>query len=108
MILVTPMYDFYKYAPVTGKHYFGHFIPTTNLSGIYRHFKSFTCKILVYGHVSRGATALLINRACGKGLIVDSTSANSPLLGNPFLTSTGWCEKYFFLRFFTFRDQKKV
>ena len=42
--------------------------------------------------ISRGATALLINRTSGKGLIVDSTSANGPLFRNPFLTSTGWCE----------------
>ena len=35
--------------------------------------------------ISRGATALLINRTSGKGLIVDSTSANGPLFRNPFL-----------------------
>ena len=45
------------------------------------------------GGDSRGATALLINRTSGKGLIVDPTSANGPLFRNPFLTSTGWCEK---------------
>ena len=50
---------------------------------------------------SRGATALLINRASDKGMIVDSTSANGPLLGNPFLASTGWWEKYLFT-FFSF------
>ena len=44
---------------------------------------------------SRGATTLLINRTSGKGLIVNSTSANGPLFRNPFLTSTGWCEKFF-------------
>ena len=56
---------------------------------------------------SRRATALLINRASGKGLIVDSTSANGPLLGNPFLTSTGWCEKYFFIFFSLFATKKR-
>ena len=56
---------------------------------------------------SRGATALLINRASGKGLIVDSTSANGPLLGNPFLTSTGWCKKYFFYVFSLFATEKR-
>ena len=57
---------------------------------------------------SRGATALLINRASGKGLIVDSTSTNGPLLGNPFLRSTGWCEKYFVYVFSLFATEKKA
>ena len=57
---------------------------------------------------SRGATALLINRTSGKGLIVDSTSANGPLLGNPFLTSTGWCENYFLYVFSLFATKKGV
>ena len=59
----------------------------------------YNCRVYLH---SMGATALLINRASGKGLIVDSTSANGPLLGNPFLTSTGWCKKYFFYVFFNF------
>ena len=66
------------------KYFFGH----TTLSGL--------PEIQPY---SRGATALLIKRASGKGLIVDSTSANGPLLGIPFLASTGWSEKYLFTFF---------
>ena len=50
--------------------------------------------------VSRGATALLINRTSGKGLIVDSTSANGPLFRNLFLTSI-------FHTFFHFSRPKK-
>ena len=50
--------------------------------------------------VSRGATALLINRTSGKGLIVDSTSANGPLFRNLFLTSI-------FYTFFHFSRPKK-
>ena len=57
---------------------------------------------------SRGATALLINRTSGKGLIVHSTSANGPLFRNPFLTSTGWCEKYFLYVFHFSRPKKGV
>ena len=56
---------------------------------------------------NRGATALLINRTSGKGLIVDSTSANGPLFRNPFLTSTGWCGKYFLNVFFSLFATKK-
>ena len=55
---------------------------------------------------SRGAMALLINRASGKGLIVDSTSANGPLFRIPFLTSTGWCKKYFLYVFSIFAIKK--
>ena len=62
--------------------------------------------------ISRGATGLLINRVAkvktsGKGLIVDSTSANGPLFRNPFLTSTGWCEKYFLYVFSLFATKKR-
>ena len=52
--------------------------------------------------------ARLINRSSGKGLIVDSTSANGLLLENSFLTSTGWCEKYFFTFFHFSRPKKGV
>ena len=56
---------------------------------------------------SRGATALLINRTSGKGLIVDSTAANGPLFRKPFLSSTGWCEKYFLYVFSLFATKKR-
>ena len=49
--------------------------------------------------------ARLINRSSGKGVIVDSTSANGLLLENSFLTSTGWCEIFF--TFFHFSRPKK-
>ena len=61
-------------------------------------------RIITY---SRGATTLLINRTSGKCLIVDSTSANGPLFRIPFLTSTGWCEKYFLYVFSLFATKKR-